>query len=74
VERPAGSSEYPEIGEKMGFSRTITKTDVYLSAGLTRDHADIHLNEEHAKQAPYGRRLVHGAFEKKGPRRAGGPS
>lgn len=62
MEQPAGPIEYPPIGEKVGFSRTITESDVYLFAGLTRDHADIHVNEEYARQTPYGRRLVHGAY------------
>jgi acyl dehydratase len=62
MEQAAGPAEYPAIGEKVGFSRTITEADVYLFAGLTRDYADIHLNEEYARQTPYGRRLVHGAY------------
>ncbi len=53
---------YPAMGEKVGFTRTISESDVYLFAGLTRDYHDMHMNEEYAKQTSYGRRLVHGAY------------
>ena len=42
--------------------RTITEADVMLFAGLTGDFVELHTNEEFARQAPFGRRVAHGAL------------
>lgn len=40
--------------------RTITESDVYLFAGLTGDHAQIHTDKLYADKMPYGGRIAHG--------------
>jgi acyl dehydratase len=44
------------------FTKTITETDVYLFAGLSGDFNPMHVNEEFAKQTPFGTRIAHGAL------------
>ena len=56
------SYEELEIGEEAYFSKTITETDVYLFAGISGDFNPMHVNEEFAKQTPFGTRIAHGAL------------
>lgn len=50
-----------EIGETLvGTSITITDAQVVLFAGLTGDYYHLHMNEEAAKQSPFGTRIAHG--------------
>ncbi len=50
-----------EVGMKASFTKTISETDVYLFAGISGDFNPMHLNEEFAKQTPFGKRIAHGA-------------
>ena len=51
-----------EIGMTASFTKTITETDVYLFAGISGDFNPMHMNEEFAKQTPFGTRIAHGAL------------
>lgn len=48
------------IGDADHITRTISESDVYLFAGITGDQNPAHLNEEAAKQTPFGGRIAHG--------------
>ncbi len=50
-----------EIGMSASFTKTITETDVYLFAGISGDFNPMHVNEEYAKHAIFGKRVAHGA-------------
>ena len=51
-----------EVGMKASWTKTITETDVYLFAGITGDFNPMHVNEEFAKQTPFGTRIAHGGL------------
>lgn len=51
-----------DVGMKASFSKTISESDVYLFAGITGDFNPMHVNEEFAKQTPFGRRIAHGGL------------
>jgi acyl dehydratase len=53
--------EQLEAGMKAAFTKTITETDVYLFAGISGDFNPMHVNEEYARQTPFGARIAHGA-------------
>jgi 3-hydroxybutyryl-CoA dehydratase len=42
--------------------RTITEADIVNFAGISGDFVELHVNEEYAKNGPYGRRIAHGAL------------
>ena len=42
--------------------RTITEADIVNFAGLSGDFVELHVNEEYAKNGPFGRRIAHGAL------------
>ena len=42
--------------------RTITEADIVNFAGLSGDFVELHMNEEYARQGPFGRRIAHGAL------------
>lgn len=42
--------------------RTITEADIVNFAGLSGDFHELHMNEEYARQGPFGRRIAHGAL------------
>jgi acyl dehydratase len=50
------------IGETYEFHKTVTDADITLYAGLVGDFHRLHLDDEYAKQTPYGRRIAHGAM------------
>ncbi len=51
------------IGEtRTSRGRTITESDIVNFAGLSGDFVELHVNEEYARQGPYGRRIAHGAL------------
>lgn len=62
--------QYPELngyrfedlktGMSATFSRTITETDLRNFSGVSGDTNPMHLNEEYAKQTPFGNIIVHG--------------
>lgn len=49
-----------KIGDKDGFSKTISESDIYLYAGVTGDLNPAHINEEQAKDSIFGGRVAHG--------------
>ncbi|MCG3769571.1 MAG: (R)-specific enoyl-CoA hydratase [Nitrosomonadaceae bacterium] len=51
-----------EIGRSVRVSKTVGETDIYLFAGVSGDFAPVHVNEEHMKGTPYGKRIAHGAL------------
>lgn len=40
--------------------RTIGEGDINLFAGLVGDFTPVHVDEQHARQTPHGRRIAHG--------------
>lgn len=44
------------------LGRTITESDNVLFCSLTMNPQPLHLNEEFAKQTPFGQRIVNGIF------------
>ena len=48
------------IGMKATVSRTITETDLRNFSGVSGDTNPMHLNEEYARQTPFGGCIVHG--------------
>jgi 3-hydroxybutyryl-CoA dehydratase len=55
-------SGYPEIGEQVRFSKTVSESDVYLFAGITGDFSGNHVNEEFMHNSIFGKRIAHGAL------------
>jgi acyl dehydratase len=50
-----------EIGEEfVSQTRTITESDVVGFAALSDDWSELHISEEFARKAAYGRRIAHG--------------
>lgn len=47
-------------GMRAVMSRTITETDLRNFSGVSGDTNPMHLNEEYAKQTPFGGCIVHG--------------
>ena len=50
------------VGDQVSFSKTVGESDVYLFAGITGDHAPMHVDEAYMKRSAYGRRVAHGAL------------
>lgn len=48
------------IGDSEQFSKTIAESDIYLFAGITGDLNPAHINEEHAKNTRFEKRIAHG--------------
>ncbi len=53
---------YVDVGDQVSFSKTVGESDIYMFAGITGDHAAMHVNEEYMKGSSYGRRIAHGAL------------
>ena len=51
-----------KAGETAEFSKTIGETDLALFSGLTGDFDPIHVNEDYARNSPFGRRIAHGGL------------
>jgi acyl dehydratase len=51
-----------KVGQVVVFAKTVSESDVYLFAGITGDLSPNHVNLEHMKNTPYGRRIAHGAL------------
>jgi 3-hydroxybutyryl-CoA dehydratase len=49
-----------KVGMEATISRTITETDLRNFSGVSGDTNPMHLNEEFAKQTPFGGCIVHG--------------
>lgn len=48
------------LGMQATVSRTITETDLRNFSGVSGDTNPMHLNEEYARQTPFGGCIVHG--------------
>ncbi len=57
---PKRFASSPEIGEKVGFTRTITEADVALFIGTTWDVNPLHTDEVYCSQTPFKHRIVPG--------------
>ena len=52
-----------EVGSvTVSRGRTVTETDIVNFAGLSGDFVELHMNEEYARVAGFGRRIAHGAL------------
>ena len=51
---------YVEVGEQTVFSKTITDVDFAFFSAISGDFHPMHVNEEQARQTPFGRRIAHG--------------
>lgn len=49
-----------KVGMKDSVAKTVTEADVIIYAGLTLDTNPAHLNEEHAKNTIFKKRIAHG--------------
>ena len=49
-----------KVGMKDSITKTITETDVILYAGISLDVNPVHLNDTHAKQSIFKKRIAHG--------------
>ena len=56
------NSAYPEIGDRVRFSKTVSESDVYLFAGITGDFSGNHVNDEFMRTSMFGKRIAHGAL------------
>ncbi|WP_027214114.1 MaoC family dehydratase [Burkholderia sp. WSM2232] len=48
------------VGMSSRFTKTLSEQEVLLFAGASGDTNPVHLNEEYAKQTPFGGRIAHG--------------
>ncbi len=48
------------VGMKDSVAKTVTETDVIMYSGITLDTNPAHLNEEHAKNTIFKKRIAHG--------------
>ncbi|WP_206079882.1 MaoC family dehydratase [Propioniciclava coleopterorum] len=55
-------SQYPEVGARARFAKTVTETDVTLFAGITGDLAPQHTNAAYMAAHPVGQRVAHGVL------------
>jgi 3-hydroxybutyryl-CoA dehydratase len=49
-----------EVGQSASLTRTFTQADVEAFAALTGDVNPVHLDEAHAAESRFGRRICHG--------------
>jgi 3-hydroxybutyryl-CoA dehydratase len=49
-----------QVGDRAGFSKTVSESDVYLFAGITGDFNPAHVNEAYARNTFFKTRIVHG--------------
>jgi 3-hydroxybutyryl-CoA dehydratase len=49
-----------KVGDSASLSRTISESDIYQYAGITGDMNPVHMDEEYARQTPFGGRIAHG--------------
>ncbi len=48
------------VGMKDSVAKTVTEADVIMYSGITLDTNPAHLNEEHAKNTIFKKRIAHG--------------
>ncbi len=49
-----------KVGDRIVRSKTLTETDLTLFAAVSGDFDPIHMNEDYARQTPFGGRIAHG--------------
>src|SRR5258705_3187127 len=49
-----------QIGDTASLSKTITDDDIHSFADINGDHNPMHVDEEFANHARFGRRIAHG--------------
>jgi 3-hydroxybutyryl-CoA dehydratase len=52
----------PEVGTRVGFSKTVGESDIYLLAGISGDFSPNHVNSEYMRETRYGRIVAHGVL------------
>jgi acyl dehydratase len=55
-------STFPAVGRKVSCSKTVSKSDIYLFAGITGDFSPNHVDEQFMRRTPYVGRIAHGAM------------
>lgn len=58
--RPGRLDRMPDIGQRAGFTRTLTDGDVSLFIGATWDVNPVHTDDRYCRERRYGRRIVPG--------------
>ncbi|HVE08781.1 MAG TPA: MaoC family dehydratase [Paraburkholderia sp.] len=48
------------VGMNARFVKSLTERDIFMFAGACGDRNPVHLDEEYAKQTPFGGRIAHG--------------
>ena len=48
------------VGDRAGFTKTVSESDVYLYAGVTGDFNPAHINEPYAEKTFFKTRIAHG--------------
>lgn len=49
-----------KVGDTASFEKTISKEDVFAFAGVTGDFNPLHIDETHAENTRFGKRIAHG--------------
>lgn len=49
-----------KVGDTGSFTKSITEQDVMAFADVSGDFNPVHIDEEYARQTPFGRRVAHG--------------
>lgn len=49
-----------EVGDKASLSRVVSESDIEDFARITGDFNPVHIDEEYAKNSPFGGRIAHG--------------
>lgn len=55
-------TEFPPVGSRAFFRKTVSEADVGLFAGITGDFAPQHTDEVYMQDHPLGRRVAHGVL------------
>ncbi|MBI4185257.1 MAG: MaoC family dehydratase [Proteobacteria bacterium] len=62
--KPNGTGGYAfedlSVGMSSAFAKTVTDDDIVLFAGVSGDTNPVHLDEDYARQSPFGGRIAHG--------------
>lgn len=53
---------FVSVGESASASKTLTETDLAFFAAISGDFDPVHMDEEHARKSPFGRRIAHGVL------------
>ena len=52
-----------KIGDSASLKKVFTDEDVRKFAEISLDHNPIHVDDEYAKNSPFGKRVVHGILQ-----------